>query len=66
MSTFDTRVDGIPCKCQVDFAPPSQAQIDEFDFRLLDRKGYLAPWLERKLDPVIVMELYDEYTAQQN
>ena len=40
---------------------PDITDWENFQFELLDRKGYKAPWLERKLDPIIVEELYDEY-----
>ena len=60
---FDTKIAGIPCQCKVlAFAPYKHMQITgsgfgdaeppeypEFDFELLDRKGYPAPWLEAKL-----------------
>lgn len=60
---FDTRVAGIPCQVEVTFysagypgsrygnrgegIPP---EPEEIEFRLLDRKGYRARWLEKKLD----------------
>ena len=53
---FPTRVDGIPCQCHVlAFSPPYPAgtflseEECTFDYEILDRKGYKAPWLERKL-----------------
>ena len=59
---FTTRVAGIPCQCKVDMETvPDITDWENFQFELLDRKGYKAPWLERKLDPIIVEELYDEY-----
>ena len=59
---FTTRVAGIPCQCKVDMQTvPAITDAQNFQFELLDRKGYKAPWLERKLDPVITEELYDDY-----
>jgi hypothetical protein len=72
---FETRVAGIPCQCHVfsydlprpetvtgpgmgDALPPEPAEIT---FALLDRKGYPAPWLERKLDTEEVDRLAREY-----
>lgn len=61
--TFDRRVAGIPCQVEVlsfegsyspakvDADPGScyPAEYPEIDWRLLDRRGYPAPWLEAKL-----------------
>lgn len=63
MTQFATRVAGIPCICEVtyytegapmritgtgfgDAEPPEEP---EFEYRILDRKGKPAPWLEAKL-----------------
>lgn len=62
-TTFDYHIAGIPCQIQawvsgkyrparID-APAEfcyEAEYPEVDFEVLDRKGYPAPWLERKLD----------------
>ena len=62
---FDTEVAGIPCQCKVlNYCPPRSMmsygpamedavppEESEFDFVLLDRKGYPATWLEKKLTP---------------
>jgi len=72
---FDTHVHGIPCQCEVQFYSPyipprvygtGRGDADppyepEFVFRLLDRKGYLAPWLERKLTEHDEQRLLREY-----
>lgn len=71
---FDTRIAGIPCQCKV-FAiypakpiyvhdkgwgytePPEPAS---FDYQILDRKGYPAPWLEKKLNDQTRYDLEEE------
>jgi len=58
---FQTKVSGIPCQCKVDYTPPD---IRGFEFRILDRKGYLAPWLERKVTPDTIDALYDAYIEE--
>ena len=74
---FHTRVAGIPCQCLVftyeeaipmritgtgygDAEPP---EPEVFEFRLLDRKGYPAQWLEAMLTPNIESQLLEEYLA---
>jgi len=74
---FDTRVAGIPCQVDVTFySEPLPMRItgtgfgdadppepEEFEFNLLDRKGYPARWLERKLtedDEVRILEEYKD------
>lgn len=64
---FPTRVAGIPCQCEVlDYfkgaaatwtEPPDPPEIS---FRLRDRKGYPAPWLENKMTPAATDELMEE------
>lgn len=61
MLTFPTKIAGIPCQIQVDhyfvqkpLGPTADSDWDcygytDLDFTVLDRKGYPAPWLERKL-----------------
>lgn len=72
---FPTFVSGIPCQCEVTHAtryvpmqvygpgmadanPPEEA---EFEFNLLDRKGYKANWLESKLTDKDRERLYEEF-----
>ena len=74
---FHTRVAGIPCQCLVftyeeaipmritgtgygDAEPP---EPEVFEFRLLDRKGYPAKWLEAMLTPNIESQLLKDYLA---
>ena len=74
---FHTYVSGIPCQCLVysyeeaipmritgtgygDAEPP---EPEVFEFRLLDRKGYPAKWLEAMLTPNIESQLLEDYLA---
>lgn len=59
--TFDSHIQGIPCQIHVTTnAPPVPSNrncdpLDDpydpgcFEFEVLDRKGYPAEWLERKM-----------------
>lgn len=63
MTTFSTRVSGIPCLCRVTyyssyspmritgtgFGDADPPEPEEFEFEILDRRGRPAAWLERKL-----------------
>ena len=72
---FHTKVCGIPCIVKVtsyhkaepmriygsgygDCDPP---EPEEFEFHLLDRKGYPAKWLECKLTPAIEEKIYSDF-----
>jgi len=74
MSTFSTRISGIPCQIRVqhltqpqpmriygmgieDVDPPEPG---EFEFEVLDRKGYKAAWLTNKLQEDDINRLYEE------
>jgi len=74
---FHTYVAGIPCQCLVysyqesipmrvtgtgygDAEPP---EPETFGFRLLDRKGYPARWLENKLTGGDTSRLLQEYLS---
>ena len=74
--TFTTTVAGIPCRCRVTFyspgAPmrthrlgirrlPIPTEPEEFEFDILDRSGYPAAWLERKLTDDDYDRLLSEY-----
>lgn len=73
---FSTHVAGIPCVCLVlRYEPSSPALIykdgggeppepEEFEFDILDRKGYTAPWLENKLTDRDISRLKEEYLQQ--
>lgn len=67
-STIDYNICGIPCLIGVDryvsvpgyLGSPQHCWSDldyygysEMEYQILDRKGYLAPWLERKITPEI-------------
>lgn len=75
---FDTKVSGIPCMCKVirhspykpmritgsgmgDCDPP---EYEEFEFTILDRRGYPANWLEKKLKPEDTARLLEEYNLE--
>jgi hypothetical protein len=57
---IDTRIAGIPCLVRATFSedrsrlhghPDSWChEPSELDYAVLDRRGRLAPWLERKMD----------------
>lgn len=71
MSTFETTVSGIPCQCEVLLFNKGDAPTwdepgcgDEFEFRILDRKGYKAAWLERKLTDEDHDRLLSEYLGE--
>lgn len=72
---FETTVAGIPCRCLVYHYQPYRPMVitgtgfgdaeppepEEFEFRLLDRRGYPAPWLEDKLTDDDHARLLQEY-----
>ena len=72
---FPTYIAGIPCQCNVIYATPlipmrvygpgmedaDPPEGGDFEFEILDRKGYRAKWLEPKITPKDVDRLYEEY-----
>lgn len=71
---FNTKIHGIPCICEVlayrpntptwvygpameDAYPPEEG---EFEYRILDRKGYSALWLEALITPDVEEQLLEE------
>lgn len=58
---MDYRIAGIPCQVEVSYSftqkplgPSCDSDLDcygytELEFNVLDRKGYPAPWLRRKM-----------------
>ncbi|WP_348826495.1 hypothetical protein [Halomonas sp. RT37] len=76
--TFMTTVAGIPCRCRVTFyshgAPMRTTgsgfgdrdpdEPEEFEFDILDRRGYPAAWLERKLTDNDYDRLLEEYRRE--
>ena len=73
--TFMTTVAGIPCRCRVTFYSPGAPmrttgwgygdadppEPEEFEFDILDRRGYPAAWLEVKLTDNDYDRLLSEY-----
>lgn len=47
---IEFRIKGIPC--QIDYDSRTK------EYTILDRKGYKAPWLERKIDISTELEIY--------
>lgn len=72
---FNTRVGGIPCKCHVThYSTGSPMQVygsgmgdceppepEEFEYELLDRKGYRAEWLDRFVNDQLSHQLHSEF-----
>ena len=65
---FESKVAGIPCKVRVTYYTPyvpasynGPAEGGDFEFDLLDRKGYRAKWLEKKVTEKDVDRLEREY-----
>lgn len=65
---FDYSIAGIPCRIRVDsYEPIVPATWDhpeeggDFEFTVLDRRGYPAPWLERKVTPSISDKIFEHY-----
>jgi len=72
---FTTRINNIPCIVHVlgyspavpmhvygsgmgDAHPPEPA---EFEFEILDRKGYRAKWLDKYVDNAVADDLHQQY-----
>lgn len=65
---FPTRINGIPCQCEVTvFSAPYEGSASlppdpgEFEFRILDRQGYRAKWLEVHVNTMVSDRLYREF-----
>lgn len=71
---FDTKVAGIPCQCEVtSYSAGTPARVTgpwedcypeepaEFEFRILDRRGRPAAWLEKKVTDEDKDRLLEEY-----
>jgi len=82
MNDLQTDIQGIPALIRVNtfkqvrgsFHPDAASDLDylgytEMDYEVLDRKGYLAPWLERKIDEHdeerIETMIHNKYGGQQ-
>jgi hypothetical protein len=67
---FDSQIAGIPCQINVtymtEYIPKTWYDPEcggDFEFEVLDRKGYKAPWLEKKLTPADEARIYEEATT---
>lgn len=72
---FQTKVCGIPCTvvvtlyrtavpmrvCGSGFGDCDPPEPEEFEFHLLDLKGYPAKWLEAKLTGAIEQRIYEDF-----
>jgi len=75
MTTFDTRVNGVPCKCSVvNYSKEVPMKVygpgmgdchppepEEFEFEILDRRGRRARWLDRYINEEVEMRLLAEF-----
>ncbi len=58
-------IDRIPCQIVVTGRLDAEEGFDEaYEWEVRDRKGYPAPWLERKLTPMDEHLIYDEILRQ--
>lgn len=78
LDSFDSHIQGIPCQILViEYEPeipmrvygPGMADADPpeegvFQFEVLDRKGYPAPWLAKKLTSNDENRIQSEYENQ--
>ena len=76
ISDLSTHVQGIPCGISVTYYSPAMPmrvtgsgfgdaiapEPEEVEFKVLDRKGYLAPWLEKKLTTQDIARITREIT----
>lgn len=72
MDILDTTIAGIPCQVEIEYRPGTDFVItsaslepndpEEFEIvGVLDRKGYPAAWLERKITRDDEARIYTEY-----
>ena len=62
---FKTKINSIPCQCQVIYyTKPIGKTPAEFEFTILDRKGYRAEWLDKYVDQNVIDRLLMEYLEQ--
>lgn len=80
MITFKTHIKGIPCQCRITHYYPGQAMIitglgfgdadppeqEEFEYEILDRKGYVAPWLTKLMTSKDQMRIEQECSKEIN
>ena len=73
---IDTHIQGIPCQIKITsyfrqkpLGPRADSDVDargytDAEYTVLDREGYPAPWLDRKItdaDNIRILELIDAY-----
>jgi hypothetical protein len=65
---FPTRINGIPCQCHVTRYTPyieatwdSPAEDSEFEYEILDTKGYQAKWLGKYVTQAVEDRLFEEH-----
>ena len=64
---IDYRIAGIPCQVRVDSIEyDSIDNTYEIEYSILDRKGYSAAWLGKKVDLYIDNLICDEIVRQYN
>lgn len=68
IAQIPTRIDGIPCLVGVTCHVPIRsatwhdpAEGGEVEWRILDSRGRVAPWLERKQVTTTIERLINEY-----
>lgn len=75
---FETHVNSIPCQCEVlyyrpgvpmritgsGFGDADPPEPPEFEFRLLDMKGYPAKWLDRHVTDQVETQLFNEFLTK--
>lgn len=78
MSYLQTRISGIPCQIEVTSYYPARSgkwfrdgscaapEYEELEFVVLDRKGYPAPWLEKKMDAQDRNRIIEELQKQRD
>ena len=68
--TFDSRISGIPCQIRVLWyrkgnhsrqAETPEEYYGDFEYEVLDRKGYIADWLRDKMTADDEGRFVDEY-----
>lgn len=69
MLTFNTRIQGIPCKCRVNmYEPPKiidgERKDEIFDFSILDKQGNEDPVLTAKITDADDERLFEEFILE--
>lgn len=75
---FRHRIAGIPCRCDILFYTPTKPmqvtgsgmgdctppEEEEFEFRLLNLRGYPIPWLEKKMTDQDILDIRKKFFDQ--